>query len=297
MPRVWRVRMRSGAEGVDHRAARAFAIRDGWVGAGWGLDSPCPIPEGCPDYQLYLRHALQFHTDDRSVAGIAQIMGEEMRVGDYCWMYATHTGEYYCCVVTGGFEYRHEGAFDEYDLHILRRCRWALAGTADAVPGVVRRALAGQFGAINSIVTNADAAVTAARIALGELVPEAGGDFFALVGPEDLEDVVALFLQQRGWRIMPSTAKSSMASYEFVMVHCNDGRRAGVQVKSGGVAHLHQDVAQEFDEFFVFLSNPLGQVEGDEARIQLISREDIETFARQNWTLLPRRLQRRWPVA
>ena len=96
--------------------------------------------------------------------------------------------------------------------------------------------------------------------------------------------------------VFPSTAKTSMASYEFVLVHCETGRHAGVQVKSGNVGFLDQQVAQDFDDFFVFMTNATAVLAGADLRIKRIGRDEIEAFARRYWTLLPRRLQARWPI-
>jgi hypothetical protein len=52
--------MRSGLEGVDHAAAREFAIENGIVGTGWGLnDLPeaSQLPDLCSDVSLYLQRA------------------------------------------------------------------------------------------------------------------------------------------------------------------------------------------------------------------------------------------------
>jgi hypothetical protein len=298
---VWRVRMKSGADGVDPAAARKFALENGIVGAGWALVDPPdigPLPDRCDDQSLYIKHAKIVYPNDKSVERVADSFGAQMKLGDFCWMYVTHTGEYWCCHVDDQrFCYRVGGNFDKFDLHITRRCTWARAGTADAVPGVVRRAFAGQFGTISRIVTDADTAIEAAEVTLGRRTPVVNGDLFALATPEDLEDVVALYLQAKGWRLFPSTAKVSMASYEFVLVHQETGKRAGVQVKSGNVGYLDQKVASDFDAFFVFLANPNGILEGDTDRISRIDRQELASFARQSWRLLPQRLKIRWPLS
>jgi len=297
---VWRVRMKSGADGIDVAAARQFALENGIVGAGWRIDNPpepSPMPDNSDNLDLYIECAKSVYPNDSSVEGVALNFGREMAVGDICWMHASHKGEYWCCHVDGGFRYRTGGNFDAFDLHITRHCTWACAGAADAVPGVVRRAFATQFGTISRMTTSAEIAIEAAEIVLGRRTPAQNGDLFALASPEDLEDIVALYLQQQGWRLLPSTAKVTMASYEFVLVQHETGKRAGVQVKSGNVAHLEQSIADEFDAFFVFLANPTATLEGDPDRIIRIDRDALAVFARQNWKLLPQRLKMRWPLS
>jgi len=299
MPQVWRVRMRSGLEGVDHAAARAFAVENGIVGAGWGLSDPPdpdPLPDKCSDADLYLQNARLVFPDNQSMERAAKIFSSQMKIGDFCWMYDTHVGEYWCCRIDGGFEYRTGGKFDAYDLHMTRRCTWARAGAADAVPGVIRRAFAGSFGTVSPIVTSAVNAIEAAEIFLDLRQPIPNGDLFAVTGPEDLEDLVALYLQEQDWLVFPSTAKTSMANYEFVLVNQETGERGAVQVKSGNVDYLEQHVAQDFDVFFVFLANPSAVIASEDERVRRIDQSKVEQFARQNWRLLPRRLQARWPI-
>lgn len=298
MPSVWRVRMESASK--DVAVARQFAIQNGIVGAGWGLNNPPnpgPLPDGCDDVMLYKQQAKLIYPNDKSVEGAADNFAK-MGKGDICWMYVTHSGEYWCCRIQDDkFRYREAGDFDEHDLHIIRRCTWARAGAADAVPGVIRRAFAGQFGTISKIVNGASSAIEAAEVILDQKTLTLDGDLFALASPEDFEDIVALYLQDKGWRILPSTAKASMASYEFVLVHQQTGKRAGVQVKSGDVSCLVQKVASDFDVFFVFLANPKAVVSGDANRITRLSREEIASYAKDNWNLLPRRLKLRWPIS
>ena len=212
--------------------------------------------------------------------GAAKVLGLQMQVEDFCWTYASHTGEYWCCRIDGEFEYRTGGDFDKYDLHLTRRCTWKLAGAADAVPGVVRRAFAGQFGAVSRITSTATNAIEAAEVLFGFKKPIPNGDLFAVAGPEDLEDLVALYLQEQGWRVFPSTSKVSMASYEFVLVDRDTGKHAAVQVKSG----------------FVFMTNPVAVVADTDPRTKRIGRDEINAFARAHWKLLPKRLQARWPI-
>lgn len=297
MPNAWRIRMLSQAGGIDHAAARTFAVTNGIVGAGWGLNGSnqeTQVPDGCPDVERYLRHAKIVFPSDSALDTVAAILGTRIKVGDYCWMYVTHTGEYWCCRIEGPFEYRVGGAFDLYDLHMTRRCTWGRAGTADAVPGVIRRAFAVSFGTITAMTTDARTAIEAAELILDSKKVRTEDNLFAAASPEDLEDLVALYLQDKGWRIFPSTSKLSMASYEFVLAHQETGQFAGVQVKSGNVRELNQAVAEDFDLFFVFLANPDAKILSHDPKIQRISRDELEAFAIRHWAILPRRLRSKW---
>jgi hypothetical protein len=291
--------MKSGQGGVKHPAAKAFALTEGWVGSGWGLNGTeyaDRIEDGCPDLQKYLELAAYQFPQDTGLSRAARMIGVDMAVGDICWTYDPEKGEYWCGKVTGEFAYRQGGAFDKYDLHLLRPCKWALAGTADAVPGAIRRGFAGPFGAVTQLTTDKERIINAANYALGEPNVETFGDLFEAASPEDLEDLVALYLQGLGWRLLPSTSKTSMASYEFVLVDSESGRRAGVQVKSGNVGHLEQAVADAFDTLFVFLAGHDPRITGSD-RTKLIDREQLRRFALDNRAIIPKRLAAVWAAA
>ncbi|MHA7871558.1 MAG: hypothetical protein ACX939_04330 [Hyphococcus sp.] len=256
MTQAWRVRLKSGRGDVDHRLAREFAITKGIVGAGWGLSDPTLLPDCSNDFDKYVKHAKLEYPSDKSLEKSTRMYAEKMQVGDICWLYVTHSGEYWCAVIEGEFVYRCVEDFRVHDLHVIRPCRWAKAGTAECVPGVVRRGLAGTFGTISPIQRDKTVAIKCAQQILGLSSEFKSVDFYSAADPDDLEDVVALFLQNKGWSIFPSTSKATMASYEFVLVHKASGRRAGLQVKSGGVPHLSQSVSDEFDDFFCFASEP-----------------------------------------
>ena len=296
MTNVWRLRMKSGKPDVHATQARAFAFDNGWVGAGWGLDESVhnnSLVDGSTDVAAYRRLANDVFPGDASFERALATIGSQMTEGDYCWAYDSYTGEYWCAKVEGGFQYRQGGEFDRYDFHMVRPCTWARAGTADAVPGAIRRAFAGPFGTITSLKADKDRIIGAAKNALGECDPPKANDLFEATGPEDLEDLVALYLQGKGWRIYPSTAKVTMASYEFIVVHEKSGERAGVQVKSGAVSRVDQGVAEGFQRFFVFVAGANPKVGGDE-RLTVITRREILDFALRNVDLLPLRLLRSW---
>ena len=286
--------MKSGKPGVNHAEARRFAITQGVVGAGWCLYGANEITDGCPSLNTYLDAATIVYPDDNSLSDAARRIGGEIAVNDFGWMYDTATGDYWCCQISGEFVYREGGEFSLYDLHILRPCRWAKVGPADAVPGAIRRAFAGPFGTVSRLVTAEVAIIEAAELALGLRIATSSQSLFDVASPDDLEDIAALFLQENGWAILPSTAKASMANYEFVMVAPN-GRRAGIQVKSGNVYHLDLSVSQDFDTFFVLMANDRATVSGQSDKVVHLKRAEIEMFAAQHWEMLPRRLQMRWP--
>jgi hypothetical protein len=100
-----------------------------------------------------------------------------------------------------------------------------------------------------------------------------------------------MYLQTKGYVLVPSTIKSSTAAYEWVMFHQETGEKAVLQVKSGnasielaalaGIPSLVSVVAAD--------GIAVGPIPADVASI---SREQLLRFAQERRTLLPERIRR-----
>jgi hypothetical protein len=58
-------------------------------------------------------------------------------------------------------------------------------------------------------------------------------DIFNLLDAEETEDLLFLYLQQKGWYILPNSRKADTMSYEFLCVKPKTGEVAATQVKTG----------------------------------------------------------------
>jgi len=119
----------------------------------------------------------------------------------------------------------------------LRPCRWRSVGTQDAVPGIV----VSNFNRPKTLNPVADGAAILYterlhRQLTGEIDPEAPNPdsrdvIESLLGVLDLEDLVAVYLQDAHDFILVSRG-SSTVGYEYVLRHRRSGRRAVATVKS-----------------------------------------------------------------
>jgi hypothetical protein len=58
-------------------------------------------------------------------------------------------------------------------------------------------------------------------------------DIFSLLDSETTEDVIFIYLQFKGWIVVPHSRKPDTMGYEFVAIHKKTHERAVVQVKTG----------------------------------------------------------------
>jgi Holliday junction resolvase-like predicted endonuclease len=113
-------------------------------------------------------------------------------------------------------------------------------------------------------------------------------DLFRWISYSSCEDLVALYLQHKGYSIIPSTNKKSTAEYEFELVHRDTGSVAAVQVKNGKTSLDCLKYAAV--PFKVYLFTSEGQYLNSESRpqnVEIVDRETLVAFADECRHMLP----------
>jgi hypothetical protein len=115
-------------------------------------------------------------------------------------------------------------------------------------------------------------------------------DLFALISSEDCEDIVGLYLQEQGYRLIPSSCRSDTAAYEYVLRHAETGQAAIAQVKCGFV-DLEIDAYSGLSET-VFLFTSHGAYVGQpRANVHCISLAELRSFVDVKRLILPQRVK------
>lgn len=160
-----------------------------------------------------------------------------MEQDDLCWTRDTD-GLYYLGRITGPWQYVGHEDNRAADVVNLRPCDWVLVGPVDAVPGKV----VNSFGPNRTVQVVDDETVrvfstyfynTHSKSGFSYDLPPVSADIFSLLSSEDCEDLVALYMQVKGYVLLASTCKRSTSAYEFVMRHRGTGEHAAAQVKNG----------------------------------------------------------------
>ncbi len=113
-------------------------------------------------------------------------------------------------------------------------------------------------------------------------------DPFMLLDDSETEDLLFIYLQTKGWYVIPHSRKADTMSYEFSLVHSRTGEPALIQVKTGNtVLNRDDDVYAKLSEkLFLFQSNEF-YVGLDYPHIECITRDTLLTFIRDYYHLLP----------
>ena len=291
---IWRLNIKTDAqEGVD---PHQFCIEKNILGVGWQVETAknslswdCYYKLGEEEYEK---------KGDKGWKPAVNTLHNRMDIGDLCWS-RNSEGIYYLGRITCDWRYENTHEYREADVVNIRECKWHEVGPVDSVPGKV----------VNSFIPSRTVQkVDGAGVNLYsrylynklcaqsfyDLSEEHGAvDLFTLISAEDCEDIVGIYLQERGYRLIPSSCKSSTMRYEFVLKSRERGRRAVVQVKQGQVNLNREEYGDAFEGGEVFLFTTQGSYTGAEREnVHCLDFEKMRDFVLANREVLSDRLNR-----
>jgi hypothetical protein len=119
-------------------------------------------------------------------------------------------------------------------------------------------------------------------------------DIFSFLGAEAVEDVLFIYLQTRGWLVVPHSRKADTMGFEFILIHEKSKKRGIAQVKTGWTPLNREEWKDLTDEVFLFQTN--GAYTGaDTPGITCLEPNELRTFIVENLDIMPRAVQR-WVV-
>ena len=223
---VFRLHIRSTITDDDaHDRATDWCLENGYAGLGWQIrDHDGLTGISWAEYQSH----------GRANGNVRRF--RDAKVGSLLWT-RERSGEYWLGVIEGRWEYRDDPVARELDLFNVRTARWTRVGTEGKVPGRVVNAFRSPltFQKIHD-----PGACEYTRRLHGKLF-EGRTDFKAekpetviksLLGAEDLEDLVAVYLQDRFDYLVVSRLRST-PGYEYELRARDGGATAVASVKSG----------------------------------------------------------------
>ena len=288
---IWRMNIKTDAEeGID---PSKFCIRRNILGVGWQVNEDVLI-----DWDAYYAEGKKkyYEKGDRGWWPAVNAIRNRMAFDDLCWT-RDGDGNYYIGKIVGEWKYCSDVDFRRADVVNVRPCKWFPTGGVDSVPGKVLNS----FRAPRTVQAVYDETVSFYSKLIYNKLSEKDAydlssqddlDLFALIGPEDCEDIVAIFLQEKfGYRLIPSSCKLDTKMTEFVL-RKPDGK-AHVQVKQGAVdIHLDEFAHDPCDpcEWFLFTTNGRYVGRGHD-HLHCLDPSNTRDFALANRELMPSRVQ------
>ena len=289
--RIWRLHLKPGArQGAD---PMQFCIHYNILGVGWPVKQNAPL-----SWDIYWTLGKKKY-GDKGWRTALNAVGRRMAAADLCWI-RDRNGNYYIGRVEGDWEYRSTNAYRNAGLVNVRPCRWFRTGGEDSVPGQVLSNF--RRGATVQQVRDKTAALYA-RWKYNQLsgsnlhtIARHGVqlDLFSLISPEDCEDIVGIYLQERhGYKLIPSTCKRDTPKTEFVLRKA-DGK-AHVQVRQGRSQVLDTEDFRDSDpsdpcKWFLFTTS--GKYTGGKyEHVHCLDPVEMRDFALSNLNLMSSRVQ------
>ncbi|MCY4498158.1 MAG: hypothetical protein OXC14_12820 [Rhodospirillaceae bacterium] len=256
-----------------------YCLDNGFLGVGWRVDNLT----NTRDWKEYERAGVPLHQSIQK----PRYIYENVTVGDLVWT-RDPAGQYYLARVTGGWQYLTNPKEQELNIDIenVFHCEFYRV-PLDAVPGTVVSGFGARGRTIQQI-HNLSARVYSQHLWNGwveqriyEIDVADFPDIFAMLDPEETEDLVFLYLQNQGWYVVPNSRKSNTLRFEFMLAHSETGEKALTQVKTGNVSLNIDDYANDAQRIFLFQSKEYYDGRCTD-NVSCIRRDDLTTFFLNN---------------
>ncbi|REL32985.1 hypothetical protein DYD21_14310 [Rhodohalobacter sp. SW132] len=290
---IWRVNIKpASSEGID---PRSFCITRDILGIGWGIETDSETVT----WDEYYSNANSLYRLKLNYKGwwpALNALKNRIAEDDLCWT-RDLDGIYYLGRITNPYwYYSNKPEFKKADVVNIRDCKWYKVGQVDSVPGtIVNRFTRGRtvekvgdkngtLREFSKYLFNTISNVQYYRIKQVE------ADFYSLIHSDDCEDIIGLYLQSKGYYMIPSSCKKSTVNFEYVLKHKEDGHKAVAQVKKGKV-DLNFNNYSELDAK-VYLFTTKGKYLGKpSSNISVIEKEVLQDFVDKNYEILPNKIQ------
>ncbi|MBD3617465.1 MAG: hypothetical protein HUJ22_12925 [Gracilimonas sp.] len=288
--KVWRLNIKPASKNID---PRKFCLQQNIMGVGWPIDTKAKKIE----WDEYYKKAKKFYKEERNDNGWWRALNaikNRIKADDLCWTRDLNGNYYIGRVLDNEWRYSNDQVNKQADIVNYRNCRWYKVGEVDSVPGkVVNRFIRG--GTIERV--KGETIREFSKYLYNSIscephyqIKQVETDFYSLIHSDDCEDIVGMYLQNKGYHIIPSSCKKSTVNYEFILKHNLDGHKGVAQVKKGEV-DLYFDNYTELNSK-VYLFTTRGKYIGKPtAEITVIQEHEIQSFIDDNFDIMPDKVQ------
>jgi hypothetical protein len=261
-----------------------YCMRNDILGVGWRTSSD----QNTNNWDEYYEEASQEHENLQ----VCKYIQKWVSPGDLVWTRAP-SGEYYLARVSSGWGYwtTEESRIEDIDIANVFRCVIKPV-EIDDVPGKIVACFRAPL-TIQEIADPKTCEYTRYlwNILVGKQVYDihkaAYSDIFMMLDDQETEDLVFLYLQSRGWYVIPHSRKRDTMSFEYLCVNPQTGQIAGTQVKTGETPLNIEDYAPFKHKTFVFQPNGY-YIGGDHENVEPILKSELLGFLNKSEGWLPK---------
>lgn len=286
---VFRIHIRPQGGSADMQTIFDHCLRNGILGVGWRTSSD----QNTNNWDEYYAEASQDHGNLQ----VCKYIKKWVSPGDLVWT-RDPSGQYFLARVLSGWEYWTTEESRQQDIDIANIFRCEIKQVAiDEVPGKIVAC----FRAPRTIQEVADDKASEYtkhlwNVLSGQQIYEvdrtAYSDIFMMLDDEETEDLVFIYLQSKGWYVIPHSRKGDTMSFEYLCVNPTTGEIAGTQVKTGESIIDRQKYAHFDNKIFLFQSNE--RYEGSTTEnTEIITRQELLVFLQESASWLPKSFNRK----
>lgn len=288
---LWRMTIKTSSQ--DEKDFE-FCLQNKILGVGWCLrddnDNPY-VPASIEECEQKGRE--QYPSSRGFVVAIHAL--KEMAVDDLIW--TRHNGIYYLCRVLSTWKYNCDSAHVYEDVVNYVEVEFHEIGTMETVPGKVVNAFRARSSLqrIKGEIPLQYAEHLYNAITGTQFYPDCTvkkEDILEFLQPEDVEEVVSLYLQlEKGYLIYSSTNKLDTQTYELVAVARDGSHKAYPQVKTGNTSldgSQFKELTAGGDKVFLFT------VDGEycnTAGMEILDKKALIDFIYAHKNIMPGRIQ------
>lgn len=263
------------------------------MGVGWPINTDSKKVE----WKEYYEKAKKKYKVDGSDKGwwrALNALKNRVKADDLCWTRDLNGIYYLGRVQDDSWFYSTYQLNIKADIVNYRKCHWMKVGEIDSVPGqIVNRFIrGGTLERIKGATMREFSKFLYNYLSDSEeyQIKQVEPDFFSLIHSDDCEDIIGLFLQAKGYHIIPSSCKKSTVNYEFVLKHKEDGHKSVVQVKKGHVDLNIGDYGALNSKVYLFTTD--GSYTGNPtSNVAVIDKKEVQSFVNDNFNVLPDKIQ------
>lgn len=286
---LFRIHIRPHGGTANMSSTFEYCLREGILGVGWRTRS-----DNCTKiWDEYYHEASQLHNNLQVCKYIHKWVGPD----DLVWT-RDPFGQYYLAHVLSGWEYwtTDESRQQNIDIANIFRCELKRVDI-DEVPGKIVAC----FRATRAIQEIADDKAreysrylwnVLSGSELYQIDSNKYSDIFMMLDAEETEDLVFLYLQNKGWYVVPHSRKGDTMTFEYLCVNPLNAQVAAIQVKTGNTALNKDDYVKYPHKIFLFQSNNIYLGIGAE-HVEIIPKIEMESFLRASEQWLPKSFKRK----
>jgi hypothetical protein len=287
---VFRIHIRPKGGTASIEKTFQYCLNHEVLGVGWRVADI----DSTENWDNYYSRASNIYDN----VNICKYINKWVKKDDLVWT-RDHDGNYYLARVESGWEYwtTKESTDKDIDIANIFRCDEIFPVEIDEVPGKV----IASFRATRSIQkVNGFQTLEYSKFLWNKLTDsktyeiDTGKikDVFSMLDDEETEDLIFLYLQTKGWYIVPNSRKGDTMKYEFYLISKTDHAKALVQVKTGNTPINREEYFDLDDQNLIYLFQSNEKYLGKESsKIICLNRNEIQAFIENSLPILPKAIK------